>query len=464
MKNKKILIAFLLVIGGFAIFLLTKAKFFNSEPLCKLTNFFCTEPKGIRERGFSLSGESLTKSDGRWWLVDKHGNKFFSLGIAASNYPLKTQSLELFQYLKTHGIDEKQYLSDMFGNLEKWGFNSLAGWAPHEFNLALWQKGGEPLYSFITIHTISSGWEGDINFTLKDVNNNPYPSKHTFPDPFNPEWKRKAEERTQEMIAKFKDAPFVMGYFIDNELGFSEFNHYIWSSYSLPEFIKFLREKYNNDIKQLNQRWDANYFSFGEIVDERHNLDKSANPIIRQDIEDFTFKIVEAYIDTTLSLVRKYDDEHLIMSNRFMRWKFEEAKKYLPLFSKYDVIALNWYPRGERFSQEDLEIMAEVYKITGRPIIISEWSIGAQEGFSIGEVSNQQERDEAYKTCLTQLLKLPFVIGAHWFRMTDQIGVKNDQETARNLGLIDSEYKPYPLTSSFADFHSQINKLRGLKK
>lgn len=466
MKNKEILITFLLligIIGGFAIFFLIQARFFDSGPICKLVNHFCKEPEPTREVEPSISSQFLTKSDGLWWLVDENGNKFFSLGVAAYKYPLKTQSLELFQYLKAHGIDEEQYLSDMFGNLKKWGFNSLVGLAPHEFNLALWEKGGKPLYAFISIHTISTDWEGDINFTLKDVNNNPYSSKHTFPDPFNPQWRQKAEERIREITTKFRDTPFLIGYFIDNELGFFEFNRFIWSSYSLPEFITFLKEKYNNDIKQLNQKWGVNYISFEDIVSEKHNVDKSTNPIIRQDIEDFTFKIVEAYIDTTISLVRKYDDKHLIMSNRFMRWKFEDAEKYLPLFSKYDVIALNRYPRGEKFSEEDLKVMAEVYEITRRPILISEWSIGAQEGFSMGEVSNQEERERTYKTCLKQLLELPFVIGAHWFRMTDQIGVKDSQETARNLGLIDSEYKPYPLTFSFADFHSQINELRRSK-
>ncbi|CAK4840676.1 unnamed protein product [Aphanomyces euteiches] len=122
---------------------------------------------------------------------------------------------------------------------------------------------------------------------------------------------------------------------------------------------------------------------------------------------------------------------------------FEVMKDYI------DVLTLNFYSFDlpERW-------LAHIHHITGKPIMITEFSFsaGKEAGFDLVTngaqkvlVRNQARRGECYHQFVTQAAKMPFIIGTHWFALYD---FADRQGLIGNYGLFDQEDR---LWKEFAD-------------
>jgi hypothetical protein len=357
--------------------------------------------------------------------------------------------------------------------LETWGINSFAGWTVDEFAKLTEEryhmgKKWFPMYQVLNFSIMGADkdyYAKNNQGELKGVHD------HSFPDPFNPEWRKDAREKAGEMIGKYKGKPWFAGWFMDNEIDYSSLFEFVWGDYSAIEFIRYLQDRYDS-IDHLNKSWSSGFKQFSFTSFEDILLDKPS-PVewddpLYPDFIAFERIMLREYIDYTYDMVRNLDPDHLIISNRLNLDPMMSLYRTIDLWSKYDIVCVNIYPENLflGFSKGELEIMDWIHEKTGRPVIIGEWSIPAMDSGLYGldedplnrpldwswpqTVKDQRERAKIYRTCMMQLASRPYILGAAWFKVFD---VDSPSRRA-NRGLI---YGNHQLYREFIDVFRETN-------
>jgi hypothetical protein len=92
-----------------------------------------------------------------------------------------------------------------------------------------------------------------------------------------------------------------------------------------------------------------------------------------------------------------------------------------------------------------------LHKLTGKPILVSEFYFAAMENRSGNRNSNrlfptvetQAARADSFRTNLTLLASLPYIVGAHWFQYYDEPTLGRPDGEDFNMGLVDINDRPY---------------------
>lgn len=163
----------------------------------------------------------------------------------------------------------------------------------------------------------------------------------------------------------------------------------------------------------------------------------------------------EKYFEVTHRLLRKYDPNHLILGVRFnTRPSIKVLKASI---GKVDAHSFNCYTDNGKLWRH---MFKETYEITGRPIIISEFSFFAAENNSNnpncvlphktqpfgGGVKTQQDRADMFKSFVENTAGCSFIIGVEWFQWNDEppSGRSSDGESY-NFGVVDIQDRSYDL-------------------
>jgi len=107
----------------------------------------------------------------------------------------------------------------------------------------------------------------------------------------------------------------------------------------------------------------------------------------------------------------------------------------------FDVYSLNVYS-----TQVDLKTLAEIYRVTGRPILVGEFHFGVPgRGLAPGlvQVRDLAERGLAYRYYVEQAAAFPAFIGTSWFQWIDQPCTGRMDGENYNIGLVDVTDRPY---------------------
>ncbi|MNI46726.1 Gellan lyase precursor [compost metagenome] len=133
----------------------------------------------------------------------------------------------------------------------------------------------------------------------------------------------------------------------------------------------------------------------------------------------------------------------------------------------YDGIAINVYPGGLQTGVPEfaLKQIKELHDLTGKPVMITEWSVPALDSglynnpsnldFSYPEnVDTQTERARQAAYVTAQLYNLPYVVGSHWFIWYDF----NDSSRKANRGIYKEDgLTPWPeVKSALTNINGQI--------
>ena len=428
----------------------------------------------------------VAKNEERWWLVDPEGHETWAIATMGEIPGSKhgNNDLHLADWFeREYGEDRMKYARMQYELLESWGFNSLAGWTAGEFAQISGEKykKGEnylPVYSVLNFSIMGP----DKDYYVKDnMGNYKGVHDHSFPDPFNPEWRKDARQKAESRIREYRDKPWFAGWFMDNEIDYSSLFRFVWGDYSEDEFIRFLKNKYS-DINDLNKAWTSSfgsydYDSFNDILIDKPEPSEWDDPLLK-DFTAFERIMMEEYINFTSDLVKELDPNHLLISNRLNLGPMMSLHKTIDLWSRYDVICVNIYPQNLYigFSNGEMELLDWIHEKTGRPLIIGEWSVPAMDSklYDLGEdpydrpldwswpqvMKTQSERGEVYRTCMMQLASKPYMIGAGWFKVLDV----NSTTRRANRGLINSEHQEYSemiqaLYSTNAEIKEKLNLL-----
>ncbi len=248
-------------------------------------------------------------------------------------------------------------------------------------------------------------------------------------------WKDFCKRYVQEVLAPYKNDPNTIGFFSDNEIGFTDNGDDV---YLAKRFLDIPDP--NNPARKAVEKWmqdnnisgpDKIYFAtngqFAGIMAEKY------------------YEGVRAALDE-LGIKTLYFGSRLHGNPKGIESIIKAAGRYC------DVISINlygyWDITNKQISGENSRVY-DWHQWTDTPFFISEFYTRAVESdlpnTSGGGylVKTQKDRAYVYQHVALGLIESPHCVGWTWFKYQDDDGTDNDNRPA-NKGLYDNYYNMYP--------------------
>jgi len=174
----------------------------------------------------------------------------------------------------------------------------------------------------------------------------------------------------------------------------------------------------------------------------------------------FIYGAFDRFLEVINAAIRRHDPNHLNLGLRF--GSGVPPAEMLRASKSFDVYSMNVY--SVSVSTKALE---EVYRATGRPIIVGEFHFGVPgRGLAAGlvQVRDQAERGTAYRYYVEQAASFPAFIGSSWFQWVDQPSTGRMDGENYNIGLVDVTDRPYePLIDAMKTTHRRLQAVHAGK-
>jgi len=325
------------------------------------------------------------KIDGRWWLVDPDGYVFISIGLNhISSDPLKhPDNLHLFQ--NKYKNDETWIKKGLKKDLHDWGFNTI-GWTQE---IALRYEPLDPLKSQDKVDA-RRNWGGKTALIhdrvweheryrwaripychmLNFVNNAYWWDGYCwhsdyvphYPDVFNSFFEDYCDWTARHFCTQMAEDPYLIGYFHSD----------------VPDWA-------------------------GEV--HTNSWAKNLNLINKED-QGRLMAIAKRYYQVTHDAIHRYDQNHLILGDRFLGDRTIPQAVLQALIPTVDVLSIQY---GGNF-QEEKPKLDECYQITQKPVLMADAVMPPQ----YYPEPCQKNRSIAYRRYITESLNSHYVIGVHF--------------------------------------------------
>ncbi|UCF43024.1 MAG: hypothetical protein JSV99_10650 [Planctomycetota bacterium] len=270
---------------------------------------------------------------------------------------------------------------------------------------------------------------------------------------YEPGWPEAAEKVIKKQVVGLRNNTNLVGYFIDNELGWKEdfgaadryFNDLAPDNPNRREVMKVIVSLWAT-IEEFNQDWDTSIKSWDEL-DGWTELPKFPAATRARLREAWVLHLARDYLSLTTKLIREYDPNHLILGVRFKgsapKQLFEASRDYT------DAMSINVYASDAKLGREMFESM---YKLSGQPIVITEYAFHSTDGrsgnlnrsgFIWGHVIDQQAKADGYRLFTARLARVPYIIGADWFQWNDEPPCGRGDGEDVDFGIVDVYDRPY---------------------
>ena len=423
----------------------------------------------------------ITRRGERWWLVTPDGNPFWSVGCDGITKEATSPKWDdvhkaLYGWLPPHegrfaGVWENSWtggpvlakadLIRRYGEeyaavwgqvcarrLHDWGFNTLGAWCQFE---EVGRHEGLRL-PFVTI----MGNQGDGPQMAEGL-----------PDVYDAAWDRGVKAATQA-ASRYKDDPWCLGHFYDNELGWCGGWHETPTvaqqvlakgpeSAAKRALVTMLRERHGGQIAALNAAWSTSFASFDSIVTTPVKLPAASGAAAEPDFSAFLESTADRYYATVARALKAADPNHLYLGSRLAQHPIEAVRAA----GRYcDIVSFNIYAVEVDRAEYD-----RLYAAAHRPFLVGEFNSGARDrGLLAGGgivVGSQAARGAAYCRYVERLVAIPYFVGCHWFEWSDQPCVgRFEGWEAGNSGIVDVCFNPYPeLTAAMAETNRRIYAL-----
>ncbi|GBC97911.1 hypothetical protein HRbin17_00406 [bacterium HR17] len=402
--------------------------------------------------------------NGVWWLIDPNGYPTLSIGTDHVSYFVhwceKLGCAPYHENVKRKYGSEEAWAKEVVRRLLSWNFNVLGA-----------NNSVKARYQGLA-HTEFLSFGSDFA-SIADI----VPKVHWtgFPDVFDPRFERFCDLRAKQRCAPNRNDPWLLGYFLDNELEWWGKSGRPWGmaeeAWKKPPnrpckqaLVQIVGEFYRNDINAFNSDFGTKFSSFEELLHSQ----EPTQPLTERGqkvLMAFVREAAERYFRITAQAIKKHDPNHLNLGCRFA-WDapepaWEMAGKYC------DVVTVNLYPcidleRGVVLAIE--EHLRKRYEICKKPIIVTEWSFPALDAKdSQGRplpckhgagmrVDTQEQKARCYAIMQRTLFSLPFVVGSHYFMWVDEpaLGISSTFPEDSNYGLVNEADEPYPELTAMA--------------
>jgi len=326
--------------------------------------------------------------------------------------------------MKRFGEDwQKKWTQHILARLRNWGFNTVANWSDRELAI----HSGMPYV--LPLH----GW------TTKKT----FPFPYNFPDVFSKEFETNVDAAARQQCEPLQADANLIGWFIGNEPQWArDFG-------SLTPWAEMVLRDPEPSATQAKLR---------ELL--------AASPGDAEKIkEEFLYTCGRKYFETVAAAVRKYDSHHLNLGIRFAG---TPDKRWIKMSSIFDTLSMNIY--SETFAPDAAKVR-RFSEMCGRPVIIGEFTAAAPgrglQGlfYYVHKVRDYAERGRAYRYYVENSAADPYIIGAHWFQMVDDLptGRPSDEERL-NYGFINVLDLPYEdLVKAARETHRKLYDLKFAK-
>jgi hypothetical protein len=496
-------------------------------------------PSGLGSgNGYFRTWYDSTRS--KWWLVDPLGNRFFSTGTTCTSLDLdktviknthqtspppitldrtswfqpgalpvqgSSDPLAAFYTETTNGavpFDKGGLAYDFFqanvyrkyypgsgvdwqadwkltqqARMKSWGFNTLAAWS------ALAGQIDVPF----TIAITTAGTNVKTFFS-------PFQVHSEMRDPWDTADMKAAilYNLNHASAGVHKTNPKLIGYFVDNELGWGldtwnpAYKHY--QQFTIPWgvmmydnnggagqlpakniLIADLQTKYGT-VAALNAAWGTS-FNTASTITAVLQAPYDPNPTNRgavvltaghvTDYRNFLTKYARKYFENVSTTINEFEDStapyqrnHLYLGCRFAQWNLEAIKAC----TEYaDVVSFNIYGM---FDNAKWAFLSDTSVIPiQKPAIVGEFAFLAQDRGLFGptnDILTQAQRVSNYDLYMSRVATHENFVGAHWFQYVDEplLGRHLDNE-AGNFGYLSTTDTPYPeLVAQTKSVHSTI--------
>ncbi len=413
----------------------------------------------------------VTKRDGRWWFVDPSGCLFWSSGItglrAESGGPIRG-GVHCYEWLpkpgdplaayrrKNRTIDffkinlHRKYGTDITGRfadistrrLVSWGFNTIGNWSDTE----TWRTRRVP-------YTIPVGYRCPTFKRRIHAHKTKY-----FPDVFSEQF-APAVAAGLRRYAEYKDDPWLLGVFIDNELMWDYAPRLALAddsgSATQAAVVGHLRQRYGS-IEALNRGWKTGLASW---VAMRGGVTLTAAQLkaARHDMEDVQKLIAARYYKVCREEMNRHMPGCLYFGSRFSNYPRPVVAECA---KQADVVCFNIYK-----DNPDEKGVDELAMQLDFPVVIGEYHFGALDRgmFHTGlrPAKDQAERAAKFSGYLRTAARAPWCVGAHWFQFRDQALTGRSDGENYNIGFVSITDTPYPeMRAAARDVHAEIYSLR----
>ena len=361
-------------------------------------------------------------SDGRWTFIDPDGYKFLSKGFnSVGHFSGKEEVYEQGFNDQFNGSEEEMAtkVKELFQDI---GVNTLGSWSEDSMFKGDNRIPYTPRWNFLPNYRNErpGGW-------IDYYNDRPVPV-------FEPEFETFAMKHAEGAEA-YKDDPYVLGHFSDNEMPF----------HADDLINRFLALNETDAGHQAAQKWLVdNGKTVDDITDDDHNA--------------FCVVMVERYYRIINNALKTFDPNHLFLGSRVHGSVAQQDCTFQAAQDHVDVMSINYY---RRWGPEEFRIDNWSQQTGGLPLLITEWyakgndaiDTSADEIVPIDNVAGagftvptQADRGDFFEHMTLNLLRKKEVVGWHWHRYADY---------SANLGLVHHDFIPYQV---FAESVKKINR------
>jgi hypothetical protein len=278
---------------------------------------------------------------------------------------------------------------------------------------------------------------------------------HWF-DPFAPETEARMIALARELVAPYRNTPYRIGYFSDNEVGWWAGALFIFYS-SKPadaptkqRWVELLRRHYEGDWARFTADFEPpqGVGSWDQLLatTQRTRMRPGGDGI--RVVREWTGVVAEHYYALAERAVRAADPDALFLGDRLPIYYDPAAVRAMA--PHVDAIAINYNVDSSDGWIADYFFDGLRKLSGGKPALVTEWFFAARENRSgnrnnghLMTVVTQDERSLGAAAATMNFAAIPEIVGVHWFQYYDHPrGGRTDGEDY-DFGLVDIHDRPY---------------------
>ncbi len=374
---------------------------------------------------------SLTTEHGVSWLVTPCGRRFFSLGVNAldGGYPDRSRDGKIWYSWTAFAPTQAQWVDTARRRLAEWGFNSAGGWSlsPQATHLP-------------TIIDLELGRQARF---------------HWF-DPFAPDTETRMMALARKLTAPYRDSPYRIGYFSDNEVGWWAGALFVFYSMkparsaTKQRWVAALRQDYADDWS----RFAADFLPPPGVASWAGLLASTGMTRMRpggegiRAVREWTGIVARRYYALAAKAIHAADPNALYFGDRLPIYYDPAAVRAMAPY--VDAIATNYNVDSSDGWVAPYYFDGLRRLSGGKPVLISEWFFAARHNRTgnldnghLMTVETQAERAAGAGAATENFAAVPEIIGAHWFQYYDHPKGGREDGEDYDFGLVDINDRPY---------------------
>ncbi len=367
----------------------------------------------------------------RWYLVTPEGNATFHLGICGfgpgEDYTYIKGREQVYEWLPNYDSEYKPaFHTDQYWSRDTFSFyiaNQIRKYGEYDRNANLKRmvarvkqmgfnssgafSGGSNVYREVGFPYVSSLPLGQWTLGRQ------IEGLRGLFDPFDTETAAKMAELFAQSVKPQANEPLLIGYFLDNEFSWDG----IWEAAFTTAPDSACRDAFVATARKLFGSVDELRQAAGGAVNAFDDLRRLTEPL-RADTawrDAWLETVSEQYYAVTVAAVRDADPNHLVISQRYAGWTPDPSAKAAGRHC--DIVCMNFYNDGLAYGISDnlQRRFAELGELTGKPLLIGEWSFKAMDAGlpntkgAATPVETQQDRAVGYASFLATAAANPYL-------------------------------------------------------